>query len=155
MGLKSHRTIPTLTDTLKECFVPCCGISITESLIWTISSFTPLTSFPKTRAIFWFLSNEKSFKWVELSACSTLAILYPASFKVLMESILFSVYIHSTDSVAPNAVLRISFFGGIGQIPQSIIFSIRKASEVLKTEPTLCALLTLSRTITIGTFFCF
>ena len=42
-----------------------------------------------------------------------------------------------------------------GQMPQSIIFSIKKASEVLKTEPTLCALRTLSSTIMIGTFFLF
>ena len=72
-----------------------------------------------------------------------------------MHSVVSFKYSQSTDSVAPKAVLRISFLGGIGQMPQSIIFSIKKASEVLKTEPTLCALRILSSTITIGTFFCF
>ena len=41
--------------------------------------------------------------------------------------------------------------GGQGVIPQSRIFSIKKASAVLNIEPTLLALLTLSKETSVST----
>ena len=61
-----------------------------------------------------------------------------------------STYVHFKDSVLPSAVFRISLFGGTAVMPHRIISSIRKASQVLKILPTLCALLILSRTTLIG-----
>ncbi len=45
-----HITMPAVTDTLSECLVPYCGISIHPSHISTTSCLTPFTSFPITMA---------------------------------------------------------------------------------------------------------
>ena len=55
-------------------------------------------------------------------------------------------------SVAPRAVLLISLCGGCPVNPVKYIFSIKKASDVLKQEPTLFKLLRLSKTIQTGNF---
>ena len=64
-------------------------------------------------------------------------------------------YAQSTEFVEPRADFLISLFGGQGVMPQRKIFSIKNASLVLNIAPTLCALLTLSRTMTIGVFLAF
>ena len=66
----SHITIPVLTETFNECFVPNCGISITSSHSDKTSSETPLTSLPITIAIVFF-KILKLFKYVEFLVCST------------------------------------------------------------------------------------
>ena len=44
----SHITMPAVTLTLRECFVPNCGISRQPSHASTTSWWTPFTSLPKT-----------------------------------------------------------------------------------------------------------
>ena len=47
----SHITMPAVTLTLRECFVPNCGISRQPSHASTTSWWTPFTSLPKTTAV--------------------------------------------------------------------------------------------------------
>ena len=46
----SQMTMPAVTDTLSECFVPNCGISMEPSQASTTCCCTPLTSLPSTTA---------------------------------------------------------------------------------------------------------
>ena len=92
---------------------------------------------------------------VEFSTCSTPTILYPDFFKLFNMLLVSDSYAQSTEFVEPRADFLISLFGGQGVMPQRKIFSIKNASLVLNIAPTLCALLTLSRTMTIGVFLAF
>ena len=46
----SQMTIPAVTDTFNECFVPNCGISIAPSEASTTDCCTPFTSLPRITA---------------------------------------------------------------------------------------------------------
>ena len=63
------------------------------------------------------------------------------------------MYSHSTVSVDPMAVLLIFLFGGVAVIPHKYIFSIKKASDVLKIDPILFRLLMSSRMMINGVFY--
>ena len=68
---KSHKTIPTDTETFSECFVPYCGISNDASDMSTACWQTPFTSLPKMNAYFSPGNGMKSFSITEFSVCST------------------------------------------------------------------------------------
>ena len=61
-----------------------------------------------------------------------------------MASTVLSLYDHCTENSAPRADLCISGDGGVELMPQSMILSALKASEVRKADPILWRLRTLS-----------
>ena len=81
--------------------------------------------------------------------------LVPFLFSFSMVSIISSEYSQSTESDEPKAVLSIFGLSGVAVYPEIIIFSIKKESDVLKIEPTLCMLLILSRITIAEVFFDF
>ena len=72
--LASHITIPAVTLTFNECFVPCCGISTTPSQASTTSCRTPFTSLPRTREYFFYFSKTNAPSLWLFSACSTASV---------------------------------------------------------------------------------
>ena len=90
-----------------------------------------------------------------LFVCSTRAILQPLLFNFFLILEIEDTCSQSKDSVAPSAVLSISLFGGEPVIPTKYIFLMRKASDVLKQDPILFKLLTLSNIIITSLFFFF
>ena len=84
----------------------------------------------------------------EFTVCSTLTIVYPSFLSLSTAIIVSSQYSHPTLSSAPSPDLWISADGGTGHIPHRKTLSTLNESDVLNTDPTLWALLTLSSTTT-------
>ncbi len=146
--MTSHKTIPALTATFKECLVPLWGISMQKWEIFNTSSLIPSTSFPKTNAILsWGNTNSlsKRLLWV----CSILIIWWPHSLSWWIQLDVLEKYFHLTESVAPKAVRSISLSGGQADIPQRKILPMPNASQIRNIEPMFCLLLILSSTTVI------
>lgn len=144
--------IPVETDTLSECLVPNCGISMHTSAASTAAGSTPCTSWPAIMAYFSPGCGSNCCNSTLSFTCSSTHILYPSFLRVRMHSMVVGKWCHSTDSSAPRAVLCISGDGGVAVMPQSIMRLTRNASDVRKMAPMLLSERTLSSTTVMGNF---